>query len=193
MALLTSKGYLTMRLWIAALLIGATALPIAACNRQAAEEEAAKPAVVETPVRKAGLWKQTTSVPGMGSIPAVGICLDAAADKKLAWWAQQGLRGNCDQNEISKAADGSWTFSSVCQSPEGIRTATKGTATGDFQSAYQVKAESTTSGAPLPDMNGTRNVTIDAVWSGDCPSNMKPGDMQLPDGNLVNLIELTGG
>jgi hypothetical protein len=179
-----------MRLWIAALLIGATALPIAACNRQTSEEKAA-PTVLETPTRKAGLWKQTTAVEGMGAIPAVSICLDADADKKLAWWAQQGLRGNCDDNQISKAADGSWTFSSVCQSPEGIRTATQGTATGDFQASYQVKAQSTTSGAPVPAMNGAHNVTIDATWAGECPSNMRPGDMQLPDGNLVNLIELT--
>jgi hypothetical protein len=188
---LNVKGYATMRLWMAGLLIGAAALPLAACERPGAEKT--ERVIPETPTRKPGLWKQTTSVEGLGSVPAVSICLDADADKKLAWWAQQGVRGNCEENEISKAADGSWTFSSFCQSPEGIRTATKGTATGDFQTSYQVKAQSTTSGAPLPDMNGTHAVTIDSVWSGECPSNMKPGDMQLPDGNLVNLIELTGG
>lgn len=180
-----------MRLWMAALLTGAMALPLAACNR--ADEEPAPRKVYETPDRKAGLWKQTTTAAGMGDVPTVHLCLDAATDKKMAWWGQQGMRANCPQNEVTRNADGSWSFQSVCESPGGTKTTTKGQVSGDFQARYHVEAQNTTVGAPRPEMNGSRAVTMDAEWVGECPANMRPGDLQLPDGSLVNMVELTGG
>ena len=184
-----------MRLWMAAILLGAAALPLAACNREAPKDESAgeTPAqkVVETPTRKPGLWKQTMTIEGVDTLQGAKLCLDAATDKKLAWWAQQGVRGGCPKNEVIQNPDGSWSFSSVCEMEGGIKTTTEGQAVGDFQSAYQVKAESTTVGAPIPEMNATRTVTIDATWIGECPPGMKPGDIEAPDGRRVNLIEMS--
>lgn len=178
-----------MRLWTAAIVIGAVALPLAGCNRHEQEQQAAakKAAVVETPTRKSGLWSQVTDVEGIGSIPAVALCLDQATDKKISWWAQQGTRGGCTKNDINKNADGSWSFASSCQTEGGIHTTTDGVASGDFRSAYKVEATSTTEGAPMVDMNGTHHVVITAKWEGPCPSDMKPGDMRLPDGSIMNM------
>lgn len=182
-----------MRLWMAAMMIGAVALPLAACDRQAADEEdgAAAPAVVETPKRKAGLWKQTMSIEGLNMVQTANLCLDADSDKKLAWWAQQGVRGGCDKNDVSRNPDGSWSFSSVCHLEGGMKTTTTGHAVGDFQRAYQVKAESTTEGAPIPAMNATRTVVIDSAWQGECPAGMQPGDMELPTGQRVNILQMS--
>jgi hypothetical protein len=179
-----------MRLLMAAILLGAVALPLSACDREATDE-AQK--VVETPKRKPGMWKQVTGIQGIGGIPAVHICLDEATDKKLAWWGQQGVRGGCAENDISKNADGTWSFDSICESPDGVKTTTRGVATGDFDTSYRIDAESTTVGAPNAEMNGTHHVIIDATWVGDCPNGVTPGDMQLPDGTLVNLVQMTGG
>jgi hypothetical protein len=182
-----------MRLWMAAMMIGAVALPLAACDRQAPEEEDAgpsAPAVVETPTRKAGLWKQTMSIEGLNMIQTVNLCLDAASEKKVSWWAQQGARGGCDKNDVQRNPDGSWSFSSVCHLEGGMKTTTTGQAVGDFQRAYQVKAESTTEGSPIPAMNRTNTVTIDATWLGECPAGMVAGDMDLPSGQRMNVLQM---
>jgi hypothetical protein len=184
-----------MRLSTVMILIAATAAPLAACNRhgEAPKSAAAKARAVETPTRKPGLWIQTTQVEGIGTIPAVSLCLDAATDKKIAWWGQQGARAGCIKNDVSKNADGSWGFSSVCQSVGNIRATTEGSASGDFKSSYEVRATTTTTGAPMPEMNGTHSVIIDAKWAGPCPSDMKPGDMKLPDGSIANMTALVQG
>jgi hypothetical protein len=182
-----------MRVLTVTILIAATAAPLAACNRHTDQSPAARPQVVETPQRKPGLWTQTTQVEGLGTIPAVSLCLDAATDKKIAWWGQQGTRAGCIKNDVSKNADGSWSFSSICQSVGNIRAATEGTASGDFKNSYEVRATTTTTGSPMPEMNGAHSVIIDAKWDGPCPSNMKPGDMKLPDGSLVNMTAVGAG
>lgn len=181
-----------MRLWMAAIVIGAVALPLAGCNRHE-QKPTGRAAVVETPSRRPGLWSQTTNVEGIGSIPAIALCLDEATDKKISWWAQQGTRAGCTKNDITKKPDGSWAFSSSCQTEGGIHTATTGVATGDFKTAYKVEATSTTEGAPLPEMNGSHSVIIDAKWDGPCPSDMKPGDMKLPDGSILNMAAIGMG
>ncbi|HEX6859850.1 MAG TPA: DUF3617 family protein [Caulobacteraceae bacterium] len=170
-------------------LVVATALPVVACQKQ--EDEGAR--VLPTPARKPGMWRQVTTVEGLGAAPPMDMCLDKATDNKLAWWAQQGVRGGCARNDIKQNADGSWTFASVCEAPGGIKTITEGTATGDFQSSYKVSAVSTTTGAPNLEMNGKRNVTIESTWVGECTGDMRPGDIRLPDGNLLNVVELSGG
>lgn len=183
-----------MRLWTVVILIGALGAPLAACNRhdeQSSGQSAATRKAVETPKRKPGLWTQTTNVEGLGSIPAVRICLDAAADQKIAWWGQQGARAGCVKNEVNHNADGSWSFSSLCQTVGGIRTSTTGSASGDFQDSYEVRATSTTEGSPMPEMNGSHSVVIEAKWEGPCPADMKPGDMKLPDGSVVNMTAVT--
>ncbi|MGE5567084.1 MAG: DUF3617 domain-containing protein [Parcubacteria group bacterium] len=183
-----------MRLLIAALLIGATALPLAACDKDSADKgdqaNVAVRAPVETPKRKPGLWKQTMLIEGLDVVQSAKLCLDEATDSKVSWWAQQGVRSGCAKNDVQRQPDGSWKFSSVCQMEGGIRMVTEGSAVGDFDSKYEVKAETTTSGAPMAQMNGTRTVTIDAEWQGPCPADMKPGDMELPDGRRMNMLAM---
>ena len=179
-----------MRLWMAAMLMTA-ALPLAACDRQASDEDDAPggaPAAVETPKRKAGLWKQTMTIEGLNVIQTASLCLDEETEKKVSWWAQQGARGGCDENEVKRNPDGSWSFSSTCRLEGGMKTVTTGQAVGDFQRAYQVKAETTTENAPIPAMNRTNTVTIDSSWQGECPADMKPGDIMAADGRKLNLL-----
>lgn len=181
-----------MGMWKAGL-VAALALLAAGCSRdgQKAAGGSNASAVVEVPKRKPGLWKQTMLVEGIDVIQTVQLCLDPDSDSKLAWWGQQGFKQACSKNEIEKQPDGSWKFSSVCEGA-GVRTTNDGSAVGDFNSRYQLKAESSTSGAPIPEMNGTRTITIDAEWVGECPAGMKPGDMDLPNGQRMNMLEVSG-
>lgn len=184
-----------MRLWIAALALGASAMTLAAChkNEEAAQKSAAtaaKPAVVETPQRKPGLWKQTMSIQGTAIKQTASLCLDSQSDKKISWWAQQGVRGGCAKNDVQRQLDGSWKFTSSCEMAGGIKMETEGTATGDFSNRYNLTATTTTTGAPVAEMNGVRTVVIDAERTGPCPDGMKGGDVQLPNGQVVNMLAM---
>lgn len=181
-----------MRLRIAALLLGATSLSLAACDSQAPETKAksAAPVVVETPKRKPGLWKQVMTIQDIGASQTASLCLDKDTDAKLSWWAQQGVRGGCAKNDVAKQPDGSWAFSSSCEMVGGIQMTTEGSATGDFQTNYTVTARTTTTGAPMQQMNGTRTTVIEATWVGECPAGMKPGEMELPGGQRVDMMAM---
>lgn len=184
-----------MSIWKVGVLAGIVVLAATACSKekQAGETDrsAAAAATVEVPKRKPGLWKQTMLVEGLDVLQTTQVCLDEASDAKLAWWGQQGFKQACSKNEIVRQPDGSWKFSSVCEGA-GVKTTNDGAVVGDFSSRYQLRAESTTTGAPVPQMNGSHTVTIDAEWVGDCPAGMAPGDLDLPNGQRVNMLEISG-
>lgn len=95
------------------------------------------------PARKPGLWKQ--SMVASGRAVETSLCIDAATDKKLSAFGQQ-MGSSCSSMNVAPAAGG-WTFDSVCATPGGGQTVTKGVARGDFSSRYTVKATSATTGA----------------------------------------------
>jgi hypothetical protein len=41
-------------------------------------------------------------------------------------------------------------------------------------------------------MNGSHKMVLDAVWQGPCPAGFKPGDMELPGGMKINVLEMAG-
>lgn len=195
-----------MRIAILGLAAGAAALALSGCNRK--PEEAAKPpppeapaaeapakavpAPPKTPRRKAGLWEQRVSIEGVEFVQVTRICMDRAADEKLALGAQ-GPAAACEKNMVTRQLDGSWRFSSVCDMGSGGTVTTSGVASGDFSKAYAVRSESTTAGAAVPQMNGTRKMTLEAKWQGACPEGMAPGDMEIPGGGRINVLEMAGG
>lgn len=175
------------------ILAAAAACALSACSRsndQAGKAPApgAPGAPSQTaPQRKPGLWEQRVS---NGDFVQVSrICLDAATDARLSWWGAQATQDICEKNLVSRTADGGWRFSSVCDMGTGGKTTTSGVATGDFDKHYQITAESSTVGAQTPMMNGTRKMVIDAAWQGPCPAGMKGGDMELPGGVKINLLD----
>lgn len=176
-------------------LCAAALLALAACSKEAEKAPPAKPAEAKPaftpsqtpPKRKPGLWEQRVS---NGDFVQVSrICLDAATDAKLSWWGTQATKDICEKNITSKTTDGGWRFSSVCDMGTGGKTTTSGVAKGDFDASYRIEAESSTVGAAAPQMNGSRKMIIDAQWQGPCPADMKGGDMQLPGGVKINLLE----
>lgn len=193
-----------MRKAITATAAGLVLLTLVACNRNqetaetpaeapapTAEAPSAGEAAPAAPTRKPGLWEQRVSTEGMVQVSR--ICIDEALEKRIGWWGQQATAEACEKNQVTRRADGGWQFSSVCDMGTGGRTTTSGVATGDFDSRYLVEAESSTVGAEAPQMNGTRKVIIESAWQGPCPEGFKPGDMELPGGVRINLLEMGGG
>jgi hypothetical protein len=142
------------------------------------------------PPRKPGLWQQTVSSDKTNQ--TTKICLDARVDQVMSWWGAQAGKSACSENTITPRAGGGWDFKAVCETGPGGRVVSTGQATGDFGSHYTVDMTSITTGAPVALANGTRKIKIDATWQGPCPADMKPGDMALPGGVKINLLEVMG-
>lgn len=147
------------------------------------------PAAATLPARTPGLWAQTVS--SRGRSQATRICLDKATEARFTWWGQHAGQGACGKAQVTPRPGGGWTFASACDMGENGKTETRGEVTGDFAKAYKVSAESTISGARAPEMNGTHAMTLEARWKGPCPAGMRPGDMLLPGGMKINVLQIS--
>ncbi len=159
---------------------------LAACQKkgepaktgEAASVTAAAPAAtpMAPPHRKPGLWTQTLNTAGMKQVTK--MCLDAETESKVTLWGQQTKEDLCAKNTITPVPGG-MKFESECDMGEGGHMVSTGTATGDFNSAYTVKVSSTTTGAKMPEANGTHEILMEGKYEGACPAGMKGGDMQM--------------
>lgn len=181
------------------LVLGVGLLALTACQKKtetaAATGEA--PAVsantsaapMTAPRRKPGLWSQTVSTSGMTQ--TMKLCLDEATEAKMTVWGQQAGKDLCAKNQVTPAPGG-WSFASECDMGSAGKIVTTGSATGDFNAKYVVKATSVTTGASMAQANGTHAMEMTGTWEGACPAHMKPGDMTLPNGMTMNIANLPG-
>jgi hypothetical protein len=153
-----------------------TALPLGAAG------------AVELPVRKAGLWEMKTT--GTGSpMPEMTIqhCTDATTDKEMSSSFSPASKETCSKNDITKTATG-YVTDSVC-SFGGMSITTHSDITGDFNSAYTVKATSHSQGGPAAVPRDSTTV-IEARWLGACKPDQKPGDIVMPGGIRMNIRDM---
>lgn len=129
--------------------------------------------------RRTGLWEQKVS-DGVTS-QVTRLCLDAGAHARMGYLGA-GLNDACKSHAMTPVADGSWTFTTVC-TVNGVAVTTKGSATGDFASRYQIKMESVAPG------QAPQRFVVDVAWKGQCPADMVPGDIVGPDGRKSRLTE----
>jgi hypothetical protein len=125
----------------------------------------------------------------MGATQEIRFCLDDATAAQMNLWGAQTSQDMCAKHVVTPIAGG-WSFESECDMGASGKTVTKGAAMGDLGSSYVVKATSTTTGAAAPQMNGTREMELSAVWAAQCPPGMKAGDMALPGGVTMNLSQV---
>ena len=142
---------------------------------------------VELPLRKAGLWEMKMVRTG-GAVPDMTMqhCTDATTDKQMSTSFSPG-KETCSRQEIQKTAAG-YVSDSVC-SVAGMTITSHAEITGDFNSAYTVKSTSHSQGGPA---NVTRDstTTIEAKWLGACKADQKPGDIVMPGGMKMNILDL---
>jgi hypothetical protein len=142
---------------------------------------------VELPTRKAGLWEMKMVRTG-GSVPDMTMqhCTDATTDKQMSTSFSPG-KETCAKQDIQKTATG-YVSDSVC-SVAGMTVTSHAEITGDFNSAYTVKATSRTEGGPA-NLNREATTTIEAKWLGACKADQKPGDIVMPGGIKMNIGDL---
>lgn len=187
------------RTLIVALTLAAAALSSCGRKDEAPDEAAAPtapvaqapsaPAAPPVPTRKPGIWELRMSMQDVDFVQVSRLCIDAATDERLSILGPQNPKDQCRNNQATRRMDGSWMFSSVCDMGSGGVVTTAGTVTGDFNAKYLVQAKSSTTGAAVPQMNGEREVNIEAQWTGPCAAAMKGGDMVV-NGMTINVLEL---
>jgi hypothetical protein len=143
-------------------------------------------AAVDLPTRKAGLWEMKMVRTG-GSIPDMTMqhCTDASTDKQMSTSFSPG-KETCAKQDIQKTATG-YVSDSVC-TVAGMTVTSHAEITGDFNSAYTVKSTAHTERAGSPAKDST--TTVEAKWLGACKADQKPGDIVMPGGMKMNILEL---
>ena len=141
---------------------------------------------VELPVRKAGLWEM--KVLSGGSVPEMTMqqCTDETTDKDMSTAMSPMAKEMCSKQDIQKTSAG-YVTDSVC-AIAGTTIKSKAEITGDFNSAYTVKTTSHSEGGPTGKHDTT--MTIEAKWLGACKADQKPGDIMMPGGMKMNILEL---
>ena len=179
----------------------AVLLALAACSRKpespeagstAAAPEASRSAVPLTPpARKPGLWEQAMTSGRINQVTQ--ICLDETVAKRLSAFGQQPSKTPCEKNVVTGKPGGGWEFTSVCDLGGAGRVESHGVATGDLRSHYVVDIDSTTTGASMLQANGPHRMKLEAAWKGPCPDDMRPGDMTMPGGMKLNMMDIADG
>ena len=157
------------------------ALALVACNKPAATTDAgpaagARPPSAAPPVTapqpRAGLWEVTPEIAGMQG--KVKTCVDARSQGEAAVLGQNLDQPNCTKRDWSRIPNGV-AFAFDCDN-DGARVTSKGTVTGDFNTAYRMEADAT-----MTRDGQTQSIkqVIDARYLGACPAGMKPGDSQI--------------
>ena len=136
------------------------------------------------PHRKPGLWEQRTTIVGSHSPMIISeLCLDASTEAALINSAVKSSKTQCPvfQNQTIGTATVSDT---TCNVGGAVVTAhTVGTFPSDV--AFHLKI--TSHSVPAHGVPVDTTILEDGSWIGDCPSDMKPGDIISAIGQRANL------
>ena len=152
---------------------------------------------VNSPPRKPGLWEQSM-VSDRNPTPIVTKwCFDEASDRRMPVLPKGPRRaGACSQFHVAQNGD-SYTVDSVCGSGQGggggLSITSHTVISGDYSSKYTMVSTVDLEGAPDPSRNGKHTSTVTMTYKGDCPSELGPGQMERPDGTVVDMAQLRGG
>jgi len=140
----------------------------------------------ELPTRKAGLWEIKTTASAGRSIQ-IQQCVDAKTDQAMqAHVGSAAAQRDCSKRDVQKSG-ATTTIDSVCTVAGKTLTAHM-VITGSFDSDYTMVITSQSDALPAP-----RTTTMSAKWLGPCAADQKPGDMIMPNGMKMNLLDMQKG
>ncbi len=142
---------------------------------------------VELPIRKAGLWEMKVLRTG-SPVPDMTMqhCTDATTDKQMST-SFSPSKDICSKQDIQKTATG-YVSDSIC-GVAGMTITSHAEITGDFNSAYTVKSTSHSERGPSSVPRDSTTM-IEAKWLGACKPDQKPGDIMMPGGMKMNILDL---
>jgi hypothetical protein len=162
--------------FVAALLIGSTA---------------GGAQTLDLPARKPGLWetRMVTERPEGGPAITLRMCIDAATDREMMEFGLKMSRDACSRFDFRKQGSG-WVIDAECAFGP-VKSVTKTTIAGDFQSAVTVRIEGVTEGIPGGGKPQPTLMTQTATWkAAACGEGMRPGDVSIGNGMKMNVKQL---
>ena len=135
------------------------------------------------PPRKAGLWEVAVHNPAPVPDATIRMCIDPDTDQMFHKFSGDVRAKHCSKSEV-KVTGSTVNADSICKMG-GTTMTTNLTTTYTGDSAYHVDIKSHFD----PPKAGQSDVTItqDAKWMGDCPADMKPGDLDMGHGLKFNI------
>ena len=138
-------------------------------------------AALDLPNRKAGLW-EVKMIPetAQATAPSIFMCIDAATDKLL----QDKFGGHefCSKHDVSRSG-GAIVIDSICKF-QNVPATTHAVFEADFDSSYTAKISTTMEGGHM------MNMTMKATWQGPCKPGQKAGDVEMPGGIKLNVVDM---
>jgi hypothetical protein len=138
----------------------------------------------DLPRRKSGLWEISTAT-GQGQSVAATMCVDQKADDLSRQLAGAGV--TCSKQDVRRESATRYVFDSVCQFGESTATS-RAVFTGSFDSQYDVEITAKYA-PPMMGMSEGRS-TIRSRWLGPCKAGQKPGDLMMPNGTTINVLDM---
>ena len=135
----------------------------------------------ELPVRKAGLWEITSSASGRSM--KMQQCIDASTDQAMQGHGGAAAGNDCSKRDVQKSGS-TMTVDFVC-TVAGKAVTSHIVVNGSFDSEYTMNI--TSQGAAR---GGHSGVTLTARWLGPCAADQKPGDMIMPNGTKMNILNM---
>lgn len=147
---------------------------------------------IDMPTRKPGLWelKMTFEQPKRPS-HVIRQCTDAATDKLMNSNFGGSAQQTCAKQEIHQT-NGAIVVNSVCAFA-GMTTQSHAVITGSFDSAYKMEVTTKHVSGPRPPglgESGERRMAVSATWIGPCKKGQRPGDVIMPGGMTVNILDM---
>lgn len=151
----------------------------------------------DLPPRAPGQWEMKIQVDTAAMPPQIiKMCLDAETDKLLNSRFGGMASSMCSRQEQKKDGD-DIILESDCRVGD-MTTSSRTIVSGDFNSAYRMKTDVRMNGsnapravqAGLPQGPNSQQTTIDARRTGDCEAGMKPGDIDLGSGRMMNVRDM---
>ena len=143
----------------------------------------------ELPPRKPGLWELKMNFARNAPPQAMQQCIDAATDKLMrSPSGGSGAEEDCSKRDITTSGD-QMVIDSVC-TRSGKTMTTHSVVTGSFDSSYVMNVTTKSEGALAPGEMSELSMTLRAKWLGPCAADQKPGDMILPGGTKMNVLDL---
>ena len=142
---------------------------------------------LDLPKRKSGLWEMPMIGDQTNGQPqTVTTCVEQKTYTGLSSSFGGKIPKNCKQPTLKKSA-GSYVITSSCKFTDS-NVKTVAILSGDTNSAYNIVRTSTYT----PPNKGRKESkqTITAKWLSPCKADQRPGDMIMPDGSKVNIIDI---
>jgi hypothetical protein len=143
----------------------------------------------DIPALRPGLWEATLAASHRpqphGSV--THVCIDQRTQRQVLEQLAFALPRMCSRNRFAMRGGRLVTDSSCTLGASTIEGRTETTFFRD--TAYRTEVVGRV--GPTGHLAAAQRTVIDARHVGRCPAGMKPGDMALPNGLTLNLVQLT--